>query len=81
MSPQASNAFASAIRRLDQATAMLEEAADSGHVALVGLAYAEVLLAKGEFTAALQLVDLEETLRKGATDRAQHLPPQLKLVR
>lgn len=81
MSPLAKSAFASAQRRLDQALAYMEDASKSGIPALFGLAYSEVLLAKGEFAAAVQLVELEAVLSKGDTDRPTGAPPVLRLVR
>lgn len=81
MSPVARNTLRSAIRRVELAAAQLEEAADSGFVALVGEAYASVLLAKGELAAAAQLLDLEEELGRADTQRPEHLPPKLMLVK
>ena len=77
MSPLAKNAFASAQRRLDQALAYMEDASTSGIPALFGLAYSEVLLAKGEFAAAVQIVDLEGVLGKADT----RMPPMLRIVK
>lgn len=81
MSPVARRILGSVTRRLDQATAHMEEAADSGYVGLIGEAFAEVLLAKGELAAVLQLIDLEEGLGKADTQRPDFLPPKLELVK
>ncbi len=81
MSPITKSALASAKRRLDMAIVLLEEAADSGHVALLGDAYACVLLARGEFAAVFQLMQLEDMLERTDEARPEHLPPRLMLVR
>lgn len=80
MSPTATNAFATATRRLEYAAALIKDAAESGEAALVGLAYAEVLYAKGELATALQILELEETVRAAAAERSNVNPP-LRIVR
>lgn len=81
MSPLAKNAFACGQRRLELASRLIEEAADSGHQSLIGAAYAEILIARGEIAAAIQLIDLEDTLAMPDSERPAHLPPRLMLVR
>ncbi len=63
--------------RAEYASRLLEDAADGGHEAMIGHAYAEVLLLRGELAAIRQLMDLEETL---ATDKPRVSPP-LRIVR
>ncbi len=72
----AKHAFRTAARHLDMAIAMHEEAATSGHVELIGEAFAELLRARGDYAAALQLIELEEMIAGAPTER-----PPLRLVR
>ena len=69
------------MRRLEQAAAYHEEAAESGEKALLGLAYGELLMARGEFAAIKQHTDLEDMLATSDVDRPAHMPPRLMLVR
>ena len=77
MNAPARATLASALRRVEYATHLLEDAAESGEIRLVGLAYAEVLLCRGELAAIKQLVELEEMLGRADTERPQ---PMLRLV-
>jgi hypothetical protein len=78
VSPQAKAISASLARRLEYATRLLEDAAESGQTALIGHAYAELLLARGEFAAYGQILDLEDTLNTGDVERPGR---QLRIVR
>ena len=78
MNASAKAVLDSAARRMEYASGLLEEAADTGMARLIGLAYAEVLLCRGELAAIKQLVDLEELLGAADTERPA---PMLSLVR
>ncbi len=80
MSPLAKRTFGSAMRRLELASAMLEDAAESGIATMIGDAYGEVLLARGEFAAGFQILELENTI-KTADERPVSTSPPLRIVR
>jgi len=69
----------SALRRMEYASGLLEESAVAlGMTRLVGLAYAEVLLCRGELAAIKQLLEIEEVLGEADTERPA---PTLSMVR
>lgn len=80
MSPVARRTFDAAKQRYQLAAHLLEDAAESGEVALIGEAYAAVLVANGELAAFERLLEIEE-LGKADTQRPEHMPPRLALVR
>jgi hypothetical protein len=79
MNLHAKMGFASAVRRLELATCLLEDAANGGHASMIGDAYAQVLHARGDLAAAIQIMQLEEDIAKADGPTARAFPP-LRIV-